>query len=64
MLNAALNYIQGLTPLSGILKSNSSITSFQKVADSKDRNPHSKEMYLNDNLLKDNVLKSKSGRIF
>lgn len=64
MLNAALNYIKGLTPLSGVLKSNSSITSFQKVADSKDRNPHSKEMYFNDNLLKDKVIRKSSRSLF
>jgi len=64
MLNAALNYIKGLTPLSGVLKSNSSIASFQKVADSKDRNPHSKEMYFNDNLLKDKVIRKSSRSLF
>jgi C-terminal processing protease CtpA/Prc len=58
LLSAALNYIGGLK--SAPLPSKSSM--YRKIADSKDRIPHSKEMYLNKNSLK-NLPGKKSGKI-
>ena len=55
MLKATLNYIQGLKSAPAPSRG------FRKIADSKDRIPHSKEMYSNKPIQKD-FLKKKSGR--